>query len=168
MEEVGYCYMLTEREFISQDPTVVKIGMTIQPPNTRFKRLEDYKKGSKVLMLAACLDAPSTRTIEAALLKAFRRSFDKHTDGNEYFIVPSEHEAIRVFLEVIHKQYSTPDPECSEDPLEASIPEPLEVSTPEPLEPPSPGARRAPGGRGGCVDSLQLRGVPGSHGLLVP
>ena len=76
----GYIYLIQEREFISTNRNVFKIGMTSQS-NTR--RLQQYPKNSKLI----CYVGYYNITVgERELLQQFRDKFISRKDiGSEYF-----------------------------------------------------------------------------------
>ena len=81
----GYLYLIREREFLQRDENVYKIGMTVQGPKLRIKRLDAYKKGSELRMVVYC---PVERVFETekVLKNNFRQIFEAHPDGFEYFV----------------------------------------------------------------------------------
>ena len=81
----GYIYLLREREALNSHQPVYKVGMTCQLPNTRFRRLEDYKKGSEVLIVMRVMDIKQTVAVETSIKLRFSKLFVRHMDGNEYF-----------------------------------------------------------------------------------
>jgi hypothetical protein len=82
--DVGYIYMIQEREFLQQNDPTFKIGCTVQEPDNQIIRLRSYKKGSKIIMVLA-VDRERVRSIETAIKTEFRSKFIRHRDGTEYF-----------------------------------------------------------------------------------
>lgn len=83
--QLGYIYLIREREFFNNNVPVYKVGMTIQKTaSCALERLKDYKKGSEL-----CTVMPVSPThcleIETRIKRAFRETFQKHNDGHEYF-----------------------------------------------------------------------------------
>jgi len=80
MIKTNYIYLLIEREFISLQHRVFKIGRTEQEHN---KRMCGYPKGSILIFQMLCNDCVK---LEADLLRQFKIKY-KHRDdiGNEYF-----------------------------------------------------------------------------------
>ncbi len=80
MQSSQYIYLLQEREFIRLNENVYKIGKTTQSNN---KRLNQYPKGSALLLQSICSDC---HIIEKELIKIFKNQFKQHKEyGNEYF-----------------------------------------------------------------------------------
>lgn len=82
---VGYIYLIREREFFLRKEDVYKIGMTIQAVTQRIRRLDDYKKGSELILVAKC-SAADVAAIERDLKRDFAAVFQRHSDGTEYFV----------------------------------------------------------------------------------
>ncbi len=73
-------YLLHEREFISKNINIYKIGRTSQPLLTRFNQ---YPKGSKLLYQRDC---NNSKKIELDIINFFKNKYIHATDiGNEYF-----------------------------------------------------------------------------------
>lgn len=76
----GYIYLLQEREFISLNKKIFKLGKTKQE---NLKRLKQYSKGSKLIIQLECENCD---IIEKNLIIIFKESFTQRTDiGTEYF-----------------------------------------------------------------------------------
>ena len=76
----GYIYLLQEREFISLNKEIFKLGKTKQE---NLKRLKQYSKGSKLIIQLECENCD---IIEKNLIIIFKESFRQRTDiGTEYF-----------------------------------------------------------------------------------
>ena len=77
---MGYIYLLQEREFISLNKEIFKLGKTKQE---NLKRLKQYSKGSKLIIQLECENCD---IIEKNLIIIFKESFTQRTDiGIEYF-----------------------------------------------------------------------------------
>jgi hypothetical protein len=75
-----YIYLLQEREFISTNQNVYKIGKTKQENLARFKQ---YPKGSKLIIQILCTNCD---VLESELIQNFRTKYTHRKDiGNEYF-----------------------------------------------------------------------------------
>jgi len=73
-------YLLHEREFISKNINIYKIGRTSQPLLTRFNQ---YPKGSKLLYQRDCYNSIK---IELEIINFFKNKYIHAPDiGNEYF-----------------------------------------------------------------------------------
>lgn len=76
----GYIYLLQEREFITPNQNVYKMGKTKQENLQRFKQ---YPKGSKLLLQHICNDCDM---LEKKLISDFKNKYKHRKDlGNEYF-----------------------------------------------------------------------------------
>jgi hypothetical protein len=102
MTDIGYIYLIREREALCMSQNVYKVGMTRQEPDKRFKRLEKYKKGSEVLIVVKVNDVNNTATVEAEIKRIFGQQFVKHIDGNEYFI-GNGNEMLNIIMEEVAK-----------------------------------------------------------------
>lgn len=83
---LGYIYLIREREFANTNQNVYKVGRTVQKGTSLFlDRLKAYKKESELHMIRK---VPMDRVahIEARIIALFKQRFEKHPDGNEYFI----------------------------------------------------------------------------------
>ena len=77
---IGYIYLLREREFIKSSENIYKIGYTNQIPNKRFN---GYPRDSELLLLEKI---NSANEYEKILLKIFKQEFINRKDiGHEYF-----------------------------------------------------------------------------------
>ena len=65
----GYIYLLQEREFISLNKKIFKLGKTKQE---NLKRLKQYSKGSKLIIQLQCENCD---IIEKNLIIIFKESF---------------------------------------------------------------------------------------------
>ena len=75
-----YIYLLQEREFITTNQNVYKLGKTKQDNLQRFKQ---YPKGSKLLLQHICNDCDM---LEKKLISDFKNKYKHRKDlGNEYF-----------------------------------------------------------------------------------
>lgn len=80
MNNPQYIYLLIEREFISLNKPIYKIGRTNQSNNLRLKH---YPKGSILLLQIICSDCIK---IETMLIRWFNIKYISRKDiGNEYF-----------------------------------------------------------------------------------
>lgn len=85
-QEVGYIYLVREREFIRTGEQVYKFGRTVQRTGTvHIGRLDSYKKGTELLFLWQCIKAEDVPRIESLIKAAFVKNFKPHRDGHEYF-----------------------------------------------------------------------------------
>ena len=76
----NYIYLLQEREFITTNQNVYKLGKTKQE---NLKRIQNYPNGTKLIIQLECENCDITET---ALIKIFKESFKQRTDiGTEYF-----------------------------------------------------------------------------------
>jgi hypothetical protein len=83
-EQLGYLYLIREREFYEDNRPIYKAGMTIQAPDNVIQRLRAYKKGSEISMTIQC-DAAHVKRLEQEMLAVMRAKFNTHGDGHEYF-----------------------------------------------------------------------------------
>lgn len=84
--EVGYNYLIQEREHLMLNQQVFKTGMSIQSANNQINRLKQgYKKGSKILFIACC-KPEEARERETKIKNELKKKFKNHTDGVEHFI----------------------------------------------------------------------------------
>jgi len=84
--EVGYNYLIQEREHLLLNQPVFKTGMSIQSANNQINRLKQgYKKGSKILFIACC-KPEEARERETKIKNELKKKFKNHTDGIEHFI----------------------------------------------------------------------------------
>lgn len=73
-------YLLYEREFIHKNENIYKLGKSKQE---NMKRVRDYPKGSRCLVMETCVDCDSA---ERDLLHIFKTKFKQELDfGREYF-----------------------------------------------------------------------------------
>lgn len=76
----NYIYLLQEREFITTNQNIYKLGKTKQENLQRFKQ---YPKGSKLLLQQVCDDCD---ILETELIRDFKNKYKHRRDiGNEYF-----------------------------------------------------------------------------------
>ena len=76
----NYIYLLQEREFITTNQKVYKLGKTKQENLQRFKQ---YPKGSVLLLQQVCDDCDM---LEVELIRYFKNKYKYRRDiGNEYF-----------------------------------------------------------------------------------
>jgi hypothetical protein len=82
---LGYIYLIREREFQLRNENVYKVGRTIQSTcSLQLRRLNDYKKGSE-LCLVRQVSSAKVAEIETLIKAEFRKLFQRHADGHEYF-----------------------------------------------------------------------------------
>lgn len=75
-----YVYLLQEREFITTQQAVYKIGKTVRPIN---QRMREYPKDSNLIL---CMSVSDCTNCELALLEQFKIQFKQRNDiGREYF-----------------------------------------------------------------------------------
>lgn len=80
VENVGYIYLLQEREFVKTQEQIYKIGKTMQK---NLKRFNAYPKGTILLFYSMCTDH---HTMERLIIKTFSDNFIRRQDiGAEYF-----------------------------------------------------------------------------------
>jgi hypothetical protein len=76
----NYIYLLQEREFITTNQNIYKLGKTKQENLQRFKQ---YPKGSKLLLQQVC---DGCDILEPELIRDFKNKYTHRKDiGNEYF-----------------------------------------------------------------------------------
>jgi hypothetical protein len=76
----NYIYLIQEREFITTNQNIYKLGKTKQENLERFKR---YPKGSKLLLHQVCDDCD---VLEIELIRDFKNKYKHRRDiGYEYF-----------------------------------------------------------------------------------
>ncbi len=76
----NYIYLLQEREFITTNQKIYKLGKTKQENLQRFKQ---YPKGSKLLLQQVCDDCD---VLETELIRDFKNKYTHRRDiGKEYF-----------------------------------------------------------------------------------
>jgi hypothetical protein len=83
--QVSYIYLIQERENFEKNNNVFKIGRTTQEPNNKINRLQNYKKGSKILLVMEC-ENEKVKSIEKNIKVIFDSKFKKHSDGYEHYI----------------------------------------------------------------------------------
>jgi hypothetical protein len=83
--QVSYIYLIQERENFEKDNNVFKYGRTTQEPNNKINRLQNYKKGSKILLVMEC-ENEKVKSIEKNIKVIFDSKFKKHSDGYEHYI----------------------------------------------------------------------------------
>ncbi len=72
-------YIIREREFMTQDKLVYKLGRS----NNMINRARQYPKGSEIILLLKCSD---TVNVETKLIKLFSKDFKQCKEyGTEYF-----------------------------------------------------------------------------------
>ena len=77
---MGYIYLIQEREFLTQNLPIYKIGKSNQE---NCRRLDSYPKGSKLIL---CIEVDNCDLIEKELIKKLENEFTRRKDiGNEYF-----------------------------------------------------------------------------------
>jgi len=81
---VSYIYLIQERENYLNNKNIYKFGKTTQEPDNKIKRLQSYKKGSRILMLIECSNE-NVNNIESEIREEFKKEFIKHIDGHEHF-----------------------------------------------------------------------------------
>ena len=82
----GYIYLIREREFLDKNEKVYKHGKTcISDATLILPRLKQYKKGSELLFVMQ-VPIDKINIIESSITQRFKKLFDKHSDGLEYFI----------------------------------------------------------------------------------
>lgn len=102
-DEVGFIYLIREREFIRLGESIYKVGSTVQELGQhRINRLDDYKKGSELLFLWQCVDPSKVREIESRIVDELKRNFEGHPDGREYFR-GSRFAMVRVITEITNE-----------------------------------------------------------------
>lgn len=82
--KVSYIYLIREREFLNTNQNIYKVGRTTQEPHNKIKRLQDYKKGSEIILVIK-VPNEDVVSIEDTIKKEFKTTFKSHTDGCEYF-----------------------------------------------------------------------------------
>jgi len=82
---VSYIYLIQERENFEKDNNVFKYGRTTQEPNNKINRLQNYKKGSKILLIMEC-ENEKVKSIEKNIKIIFDSKFKRHSDGYEHYI----------------------------------------------------------------------------------
>lgn len=82
---VSYIYLIQERENFEKDNNVFKYGRTTQEPNNKINRLQNYKKGSKILLIMEC-ENEKVKSIEKNIKVIFDSKFKRHSDGYEHYI----------------------------------------------------------------------------------
>ena len=83
--QVSYIYLIQERENFEKDNNVFKYGRTTQEPNNKINRLQNYKKGSKILLVMEC-ENDKVKSIEKNIKVIFDSKFKRHSDGYEHYI----------------------------------------------------------------------------------
>ena len=77
---IGYIYLLQEREFVRTKENIYKVGMTTKENHKRFA---GYKKGYIILFQMSC---KNVKNIEKKIIKLFKETFEWRKDlGNETF-----------------------------------------------------------------------------------
>lgn len=82
----AYIYLIREREFLQNNENVYKYGKTCCSDATLFvPRLKHYKKGSELVFI---MQVPIHKVdiIESQITQRFKKLFERHNDGYEYFI----------------------------------------------------------------------------------
>ena len=97
--EVGYNYLIQEREHLMLNQQVFKTGMSIQSANNQIDRLKQgYKKGSKIIIIACC-KPDEARERETRIKNELKKKFKNHTDGIEHFIGDYK-EMMRIMMDI--------------------------------------------------------------------
>ena len=79
---IGYIYLLQEREFVRTKENIYKVGMTTKENHKRFA---GYKKGYIILFQMSC-SKKNVKNIEKKIIKLFKETFEWTKDfGNETF-----------------------------------------------------------------------------------
>lgn len=82
----GYIYLIRKREHVRMREKVYKHGKTkIDNPTLFIPRFNAYDKGSELCYIRM-VDSDKVDMIETKITHTFRRLFQKHSDGREYFV----------------------------------------------------------------------------------
>jgi len=100
--QVSYIYLIQERENFEKNNNVFKIGRTTQEPNNKINRLQNYKKGSKILLVMEC-ENEKVKSIEQNIKVIFNSKFKRHSDGYEHYIGDKDH-MINIITSLILKK----------------------------------------------------------------
>jgi hypothetical protein len=82
-KKVNYIYLIQERENYESNKNIYKFGKTSQYANNKIKRLQQYKKGSKIILTSEC--GKNIIEIESQIREKFKTEFILHSDGHEHF-----------------------------------------------------------------------------------
>jgi hypothetical protein len=82
-KKINYIYLIQERENYETNKNIYKFGKTSQYANNKIRRLQDYKKGSKIIMTIEC--GKNINEIETQIRNKFKTEFISNKDGHEYF-----------------------------------------------------------------------------------
>lgn len=97
----GYFYLLREREFLMRNEDVYKVGITLRP--NPHARLNQYKKGSEVILIWQLPSHHLTKQFEDDMKVIMGRRFKRHIDGHEYF-EGDKGEILRCILDLLHSR----------------------------------------------------------------
>lgn len=81
---VSYIYLIREREFLDSNQNIYKIGRTSQECDNKIRRLQNYKKGSQIVLVIE-VDNNNVISLETNIKREFEKEFTSHSDGFEYF-----------------------------------------------------------------------------------
>jgi len=82
-KKINYIYLIQERENYELNKNIYKFGKTSQYANNKIKRLQQYKKGSKIILTVEC--GQNIIEIESKIRDKFKTEFISHSDGHEHF-----------------------------------------------------------------------------------
>ena len=83
---LGYIYLLREREFLHNQQEVYKVGRTVQKgASLLLDRMKAYKKGSELCFMRQ-VPVDNVVLTETLIKTRFNQLFNRHPDGTEYFI----------------------------------------------------------------------------------
>jgi hypothetical protein len=100
----NYIYLLQEREFITTNQKIYKLGKTKQENLQRFKQ---YPKGSKLLLQQVCDDCD---VLEAELIRDFKNKYTHRRDiGNEYFEGDYNDMIKDIHIKITHNEVNNED-----------------------------------------------------------
>lgn len=99
--EVEHVYIVHEREYLSQNKPVYKIGQTSRAAQDRFKA---YSKSTRILV---CMNVVDSKKVEGDIIDEFKEHFIQRTDiGTESF-EGDLMDMIDLFYKIVRADYNT-------------------------------------------------------------
>jgi T5orf172 domain len=100
--EVEHVYIVYEREYLSQNKPVYKIGQTSREAQDRFKA---YSKSTRIMV---CMNVVDSKKVERDIIDEFKEHFIQRTDiGTESF-EGDLMDMIDLFYKIVRADYNTP------------------------------------------------------------
>jgi len=107
---IGYIYLLQEREFVRANENIYKVGMTTQENHKRFC---GYKSGYILLFQMCCINP---KTIEKKIIKLFKDTFTHEKKlGNETFSGNYKSMIDKIYLTIKDEEQNNNEEEVEDD-----------------------------------------------------